>query len=231
MNVWEGVMKDRTVSRQAGDLLFLIGAVVALSYLAVPRVELIFPEGPSWKAAGIVTLGLYAVTRRSWLAAAALFASAIGDVMLELEPPNMVGGMGAFGLAHVFYIAAFAGYLRRDAIRPLGVGLAAMVLAVSIAMLVWFLPDMGKLTVPGLGYQAIITAMVITAMLSSAPLMTRIGAVIFMISDSLIALGLYKHTPAPEESVWITYAIAQILLARGFSEATRANLLRAESRS
>ena len=62
------------------------------------------------------------------------------------------------------------------------------------------------------------------------PLMARIGAVIFMISDSLIALGLYKQTPAPEGSVWITYAIAQILLARGFSEATRAKMLLAESR-
>jgi uncharacterized membrane protein YhhN len=222
-------MKNRTVSRQAGDLLFLIGALVALSYLAAARVELVFPEGPAWKAAGIVALGLYAVTRRSWLAAAALFASAIGDVMLELEPPNMVGGMAAFGVAHIFYIAAFAGYVRRDAIRPLGVGLAALVLAVSVGLLVWFLPDMGKLTIPGLGYQLIITLMVMTAMLSGAPPITRIGAVIFMLSDSLIALGLYKHAPAPEGSVWITYAIAQILLARGFAEATRAKMLSAEA--
>jgi uncharacterized membrane protein YhhN len=222
-------MKDRTVSRQAGDLLFLIGAIVALSYLAAPYVELVFPEGPAWKAAGIVTLGLYAVTRRSWLAALALFASSIGDVMLELQPPNMVGGMAAFGIAHIFYIATFAGYVRREAIRPPGMGLAALVLAVSIAMLVWFLPDMGKLTVPGLGYQLIITLMVMTAMLSQAPLITRIGAVIFMISDSLIALGLYKGTPAPEGSVWITYAVAQILLARGFAEATRAKMLAKEA--
>ena len=223
-------MKDRTVSRQAGDLLFLLGAIVALSYLAAPRVELVFPEGPTWKAAGIVTLGLYAVSRRSWLAASALFASAIGDVMLELAPPNMVGGMGAFGLAHIFYIAAFIGYLRRDAITSLGLVLAGLVLCASLGLMIWFLPDMGKLILPGLGYQLIITLMVMTAMVSSAPLMTRIGAVIFMISDSLIALGLYKQTPAPEGSVWITYAIAQIFLARGFCEATRADLLLAESR-
>ena len=222
-------MKDRTVSRQAGDLLFLVGAIVALSYLAASRVQLVFPEGPAWKAAGIVTLGLYAVTRRSWLAAAALFASSIGDVMLELEPPNMVGGMAAFGLAHIFYIATFAGYVKREAIRPLNIGLAGLVLAISVGLLVWFLPDMGKLTVPGIGYQLIITLMVMTAMLSQAPLITRIGAVIFMLSDSLIALGLYKHTPAPEGSVWITYAIAQILLARGFAEATRAKMLAREA--
>lgn len=221
-------MKDRTVSRQAGDLLFLIGAAVALSYLAAPNVALVFPEGPAWKAAGIVTLGLYAITRRSWVAAAALFASSVGDVMLELQPPNMVGGMGAFGLAHVFYIAAFAGHLRRETIQPVGLGLAGLVLAASIALLVWFLPDMGKLTLPGLGYQLIITLMVIAAMLSRAPLITRVGAVIFMLSDSLIALGLYKGIPAPQGSVWITYAIAQILLARGFAEAARAKMLAAE---
>ncbi len=214
-------MTDRAVSRQAGDLLFVLGALTALSYLAAPFVTLNFPEGPVWKAAGIVVLGLYAATRRSPIAAAALFLSAVGDVMLELVPPNMVGGMGAFGLAHIFYITAFARFVRRDAIAPGGWIFAAIVFAVSLVMLVWFLPGMGKLLIPGLGYQAIITAMVMTAMISRAPLIARIGAVIFMLSDSLIALGLYKSIPAPEDSVWLTYAIAQILLARGFAEASR----------
>ncbi|MBI1360235.1 MAG: hypothetical protein GC155_08115 [Alphaproteobacteria bacterium] len=215
-------MSDRTVSRQAGDLLFALGALTALSYLAAPFVTLNFPEGPVWKASGIVVLGLYAATRRSPVTAAALFLSATGDVMLELVPPNMVGGMGAFGIAHVFYIIAFARFVRRDAIATASWIYAAAVFAVSLVLLVWFLPGMGALLVPGLGYQAIITAMVMTAMISRAPAIARIGAVIFMLSDSLIALGLYKSIPAPEDSVWLTYAIAQILLARGFSEASRA---------
>jgi uncharacterized membrane protein YhhN len=222
-------MKDRTVSRQAGDILFLIGALVALSYLAASHVALVFPEGPAWKAAGIVTLGLYAITRRSWIAAAALIASSIGDVMLELQPPNMVGGMAAFGVAHIFYIFAFLAFVKRGAITRTGIMLGAAVFVASVALFVFFQPGMGKLLIPGTIYQLIITVMVITAMVSNAPMIARVGAVIFMVSDSLIALGLYHGAPAPEGSVWITYAIAQILLARGFAEASRAKMLARET--
>lgn len=197
--------------------LFLLGALVALSYLAGDFIDTPQPWAPIWKASGIVLLGVYALSRGAWAAGAGLLLSSLGDVMLALKPAQMIAGMAGFGAAHLAYIAAFARFfdLRRvDAPRAL---LAGLILAVSAALLFWLLPDMGGLTGPGLGYQAIITAMVTLAMLSHAPMATRAGAVIFMMSDSLIALGLYKHIATPPGSVWITYAIAQILLAWGFA--------------
>jgi uncharacterized membrane protein YhhN len=81
----------------------------------------------------------------------------------------------------------------------------------------WFLPGMGDLLIPGLAYQLIITAMVATAFVVKAPMLARLGAVIFMISDTLIALGLFTDLKAPVGSVWITYAGAQIMIAWGMS--------------
>jgi len=197
--------------------LLAIGALCSLSYLAADFIDVSQPWAPIWKAAGIVLLAIFALSRRAWAAGIALLLSAIGDVMLALKPVQMIPGMLAFGLAHLAYIFAFISFIdwrRIDLSRWL---LAGLILALSIALLIGFLPDMGGLRIPGLGYQAIITTMVMLAILSHAPTLTRLGAPIFMLSDSLIALGLYKHIATPAGSVWITYAIAQILLAAGFA--------------
>lgn len=91
--------------------------------------------------------------------------------------------------------------------------LAGFVLAVSILLLYWFWSGMGDLRLPGAGYQAIITGMVVLAMLSRAPALAKVGAAVFMLSDTFIALDLYKGIDPPRGSVWLTCAAAQILLA------------------
>ncbi len=166
-----------------------------------------------WKASGIFLLGVYSLLRGARLAGLALFFSAVGDVMLDLKPQQMVAGMAAFGVAHIFYSVDFAGFLRRDRIGVAGLLPAGIVLAVSSLLLFWFLPGMGALAVPGMGYQAIITVMVLLAMLSHAPVIAKLGAAVFMLSDTLIAFNIYKGIDPPQGSVWLTYAAAQIMLA------------------
>src|SRR5690348_7350885 len=58
------VRMTETVARpnNTAALLFLAGAVIALSHLANEWVKLEQPWGPAWKAAGIVVLGLYALS-------------------------------------------------------------------------------------------------------------------------------------------------------------------------
>jgi len=193
-------------------LLFLLGALVALSHLANDWIDLPGPGGLAWKAGGIVLLGFSAAARRAWLPAAGLLLSAIGDVLLELDG-WFVGGMAAFGMAHLCYLAAFAGWIRSEGINRKAWPWAVLVVAVSAGLGVWFMPGMGDLLWPALAYQLIISGMVITAVLSKAPLGARLGAVAFMASDSLIAVGKFAHLGVPIGSVWVTYAGAQILLA------------------
>jgi uncharacterized membrane protein YhhN len=165
-----------------------------------------------------VLLGLYALMSGARLAALGLFFSAAGDVLLELDG-LFVGGMAAFGLAHICYAAVFVGIIRRDGVNKNAWPLALLVLAISIGLGVWLAPGMAELTAPALAYQAIISAMVVTAVLSKAPILARIGAVVFMLSDTLIAVGMFRGIDVVPGAVWLTYAAAQIMLAWGFVKA------------
>jgi len=204
-------------SNSAARILFYLGALVALSHLANEWVKLAPPWGLAWKAGGIVLLGFYALSQRAWIAGLGLLLSSAGDVLLELDG-LFVGGMAAFGLAHVCYAIVFAGFIRRDGLNKSAWPLAALVLIVSIALGVWLAPGMKELTAPALAYQAIISAMVTLAMLSKAPLIARLGAATFMLSDTLIAVGLFRGIEVVPGSVWISYAAAQIMLALGFTK-------------
>lgn len=205
-------------SSNATRIVFYVGAAIALSHLANEWVSLAQPWGPAWKCAGIVVLGLYALMSGARLAALGFFFSAAGDVLLELDG-LFVGGMAAFGLAHVCYTAVFIGIIRRHGANQGAWPLAALVIVASIALGVWLAPGMAELTAPALAYQAIISAMVVSAMLSKAPLVARVGAVVFMLSDTLIAAGMFRGIDVVPGAVWITYAAAQIMLAWGFVKA------------
>jgi uncharacterized membrane protein YhhN len=215
-------MTDMTASRtDFARIVFYVGAVIALSHLANEWVKAPIPFGPAWKCAGIVLLGVYVLMRGAWLPALGFFFSAVGDVALEL-PGGMVPGMAAFGLAHVCYAATFVGYMRREGVMWKAWPLSVVVLAISGELAYWLYPGMAELTVPALAYQVIISAMVVLALMSRAPPnskigIAKIGAVVFMLSDTLIAVGLFRQVAVPPGSVWITYAAAQIMLAIGFT--------------
>ena len=195
-------------------LFFAFAALMAMGHLANDWVNLAPPWGLAWKASGIILLGVYALSQRAWLAALALFLCATGDVLLEIY---FVAGMAAFALGHVVYVLCFLewgrvlGPNKRD--RPV----AGLVVLVSLAMVGWLTPGMGDLLIPALIYQLIITTMVATAMVVKAPMLARLGAVVFMLSDTLIAIGKFTTTDVPPGSVWITYAGAQIMIAWGLS--------------
>ncbi len=200
------VMQDRLAMP-----VFILGVLLAVSHFANEWVNLAQPWGPVWKCSGIVMLGLAAFLWRAPLVGLALLLSAAGDVLLELDG-LFVAGMGAFGLAHVVYSIIFGLRLKRDGVAPVGWLPAAAIFAVSVALFVWFYPTMFEFAVPGTAYQIIISAMVVLALLSRAPVLAKVGAVLFMLSDTLIALGMFKGLDQPGWAVWITYIGAQILL-------------------
>ncbi len=202
------------MNTRALTLFFAIAAIVAMSHLANEWVKMEDPGGLVWKAAGIVLLGLFALAKRSWIAGAGLLFCALGDVLLEIV---FVYGMAAFAIGHLFYIAAFVEWGRVLGFNKRDVPVAVLVVLVSIGLLVWLLPGMGDLTGPAIAYQVIITVMVCSAFVVKAPVLARLGAVLFMLSDTLIAIGKFTDIDPPIGSVWITYAAAQILIAWGMS--------------
>ncbi|HVY88996.1 MAG TPA: lysoplasmalogenase [Hyphomonadaceae bacterium] len=204
-----------TFSRtSASSLFFLLAALVALSHLANDWIDLAPPWGLVWKASGIVLLGIYALWQRAWLVGIALLLCATGDVLLELV---FVAGMAAFALGHVVYILCFVEWGRVLGLNKRDYPMAGLVVIVSLALLAWFFPGMGSLTIPALIYQAVITTMVASALVVKAPMLARLGAVVFMLSDTLIAVGKFAGVAPPTGSVWLTYAAAQIMIAWGLS--------------
>lgn len=195
-------------------LFFILAALVAMSHLANEWVDMAPPGGLVWKAAGIVLLGLYALWMRAWIAGVGLLLCAVGDVLLEIY---FQAGMGAFALGHLAYIFAFLEWGRILGPNKRDFPMAVLIVLISLGLMAWFLPGMGGLLIPGLLYQIIITGMVATAFVVKAPMLARLGAVLFMVSDTLIALGLFTDLKAPPGSVWITYAGAQIMIAWGMS--------------
>lgn len=200
---------------QATLALFAIAAIVALSHLANDWMNIADPGGIVWKAAGIVLLALFAAASGARLAALGLLLCSAGDVLLEIDG-MFIGGMAAFALGHVCYAAIFIGLIRSHGMNRRDMPVAVVVVLAVAGLSVWLIPGMGALLIPSLLYMGVILTMAVSALLSKSPMTARMGALLFVVSDSILAARLYQDADTPPGAVWITYALAQILLAWGF---------------
>lgn len=153
---------------------------------------------------------------RRWLVTA-LLCSAVGDLLLAMPGLRIsfTGGLGAFLLAHLAYLAVLvplAGDLRAPRLLACGV-----VLGIAGTLLGRFWPNLGELTVPVSLYIGTLVAMVCAALLARLPTpWVAIGAVCFAASDALIGverfLSPFDRFPL---GIWWLYALAQMALVAG----------------
>ncbi len=150
----------------------------------------------------------------------ALAFSGLGDMFLGIEGANLfIYGLGSFLIAHLFYIALFARNLPRPLDQRAGRKVLIFIqLLYSAAITMWLGPDLGPLAMPVIFYMSAITAMCLTAVLAGfrTPLVVA-GAVLFIISDSLIAINKFKMPIDHNDYlVWSTYYFGQLAIAWGF---------------
>lgn len=178
------------------------------------------------KASGIVVLAIYALRLKTpdcRLFAAALGMSAIGDILMNLAP--MAAGLSAFLIAHLLYLAVFVRAMRRGGMRGGAWKWAALVAlgALVVAMPVYLWADLGDMRLPVIAYTGAIAVMAVTALWApSHGIALPAGAALFIISDSLIAIGAFKpENGLPDllfdPGIWASYVAAQILLTLGFA--------------
>ena len=151
-----------------------------------------------------------------WLLVTALVASLAGDVLLML-PDLFIPGLAAFLLAHLFYIALFRQQMAWFPSR----GALAMVLGVGAAMLLILWGGLGDpvLKAAVSAYVLVISLMAAqaigraTVLRDRACVLVALGACVFMLSDTLIAINRFIM-PVPLSSLWVlsTYYLAQILI-------------------
>jgi uncharacterized membrane protein YhhN len=157
--------------------------------------------------------------RDSQILAGALGLSCAGDVLLHLGFRRyFVYGLVAFLLAHLAYIWLFTRRWPRPLRSSAGEKLlAALVLVHGVFMFVWLRDGLDRLLVPVLVYGAALLAMTVSAILArfSRPLVP-IGALLFLISDSLLAAGFKVVVPSAALLIWPTYYLGQYAITLGF---------------
>ena len=139
----------------------------------------------------------------------ALFFSGCGDLLLAFDV--FIFGVAAFLIAQLSYAVLFRQYWKGLYQRwPL-----SFVLLICIIVMLWLLlPKLGNLQLPVLVYLVAISAMGLLAVQSSLSMRWAVlGALIFIISDSLIAINKFVY-PLPFEGLLImsTYYAAQFML-------------------
>ena len=142
----------------------------------------------------------------------ALFFSGCGDLLLAFDV--FIFGVAAFLIAQLSYAVLFGHHWQGIHSRwPLSVLLIMYMLS-----MVWLLiPNLGNLQFPVMVYLLAIAAMGLMALHSSLPMRWGVlGAIMFIISDSFIAINKFVN-PLPYESYWImsTYYAAQFMMVTG----------------
>ena len=146
---------------------------------------------------------------------AGLVFSLAGDVFLMLPSDRFVAGLVAFLMAHLFYIAAFASEISALIWWPL-----VPVVIYGIVICTILAPSLGKLKLPVLAYIAVIMIMAWLAWErcsqtgQSGALLASVGAISFVISDTILALNRFRGAFKPARALNLTtYFVAQWLIA------------------
>jgi uncharacterized membrane protein YhhN len=155
----------------------------------------------------------------------AMVLSLAGDVLLMWED-YFLSGLVAFMLAHILYIFAYRQHRHEETENALA-GLQRARLAFPIilggtGLIVVLYPVLGGLRMPVIIYGAVLTLMALSALfrygLTSPASFWMVfgGAVLFMISDSLLAVNRFL-TPLSQAATYImaAYILAQFLIVKG----------------
>lgn len=158
-----------------------------------------------------------------WIVAALIF-SWIGDVLLMFQDKKDIFfllGLSSFLLAHVFYIIYFHNVRIKENVKSNPWFLVIVV--VYYAALISFLsPYLGDMKLPVRVYGIVISFMFMLALHmlfirnKVAGKWMMIGALLFVISDSLLALNrFYQPFEFAGILIILTYALAQFFIAKG----------------
>jgi uncharacterized membrane protein YhhN len=154
------------------------------------------------------------------LISAGLICSLAGDVFLMLPSDQFIAGLASFLVAHLCYLAAFAG--SGGDFRNLK---AAAVFLIAGAMLAMLWPTLGPLRIPVTVYVTVIATMAWQAIARWQRLgrfdaqLAAIGAVVFLLSDASLAWRKFRgEFPGSVLVVLGTYWLAQWCIAQSVTE-------------
>lgn len=145
----------------------------------------------------------------------ALLFSWTGDISLMFNGEiYFILGLSSFLLAHLFYVLLFTRAFKFKLLPSL------VLLAVTLCYFIFLSPHITKeLYYPVLAYCIVITTMGLAAISrpNTSYYTILIGALLFIISDSFIALNMfYTKLTYPALYIMSTYGLAQYLIVSGW---------------
>jgi uncharacterized membrane protein YhhN len=145
-----------------------------------------------------------------------LACSLVGDVLLMLPVKRFAAGLASFLVAHVCYVAAFAG--ASPARAPLVLLAAAAAIGAAVTVPLW--PHLGRYRLAVAVYVGALVALLWQsagwAAGTGAPhaRLAALGAVLFTVSDAVLAHNRFRRPFRAAQGVILsTYFIAQGLIA------------------
>jgi len=155
---------------------------------------------------------------------AALFFSWVGDILLLFQDKKDIFfllGLSSFLLAHVFYIIFFHNIRVMENIKS-NVLLLLIVVVYYAALTGWLSPYLGKMNLPVRIYGIVISFMFMLAMHmlfisnKKAGRWLMIGALLFVVSDSVLAINkFYLSFEMAGYVIIATYGVAQLFITEG----------------
>jgi uncharacterized membrane protein YhhN len=144
---------------------------------------------------------------------AALVLSLLGDVYLMVPGDLFVVGLSSFLLAHLAYVATFAAPIG----ARVGWTIAVAALTSPVALRVLRNVHAPALRLAISSYMLVIALMVGSA-IASGSLVATTGAVLFLVSDSLIAWNRFVRPFAgAQPAIMVTYHLGQLALTLALS--------------
>lgn len=204
------ITKGLTILFFTVSILDIIGVAINSSLLQVIFKPMIMLS--------LMVLYYYSVEKKNNWFLLALAFSFLGDVLLMDKNNLFLYGIAAFLMAQVIYIKLIVGQLNKSGVQQKI--LAIIPFAIFIIVLLGVLKDnLGEFLIPVIIYGLTISIFGIVSLLnylsdrSKIALILLVGAVLFILSDSMIALFKF-HDPKAIYPIatMITYVLAQYLI-------------------
>lgn len=211
-------------------ILFIATVIIHLLGIILAIEPVIFWSKPFL----MITLALYFYSASSrnvftrWMMLGLIFSFG-GDVALLFQanaPIYFILGLASFLIAHLCYAYAmfrFPKYKAGLIVKKTWWSIPLLIYGVGLVTFLW--SGLGEMTVPVVVYSIVIMLMGLSAVnmlgrtAREAAILIIIGALLFILSDSFIALNKFKSAqlslPNPRLLIMLTYITGQFLIVRG----------------
>ncbi|MEO9572025.1 MAG: lysoplasmalogenase [Polaribacter sp.] len=200
------------------SILFLI--VVSLHLLGLLQNDALAFFTKPFITISLAIVYLSSVKKANFWYVSALFFSFWGDTFLLFKDQFFLFGLFSFLIGHILYIKISSGYLKSISMFKI-IGFSIPFIF-SFGSVVFLIKDnLGEMLIPVIIYGIVISTFGLLTVLNynqtkrKENLWLFFGAVIFIISDSLLAINrFYEAREVYGISVMITYILAQYLICK-----------------